>query len=238
MSRHPLRDRLDLLTPPFPWDRPRWVDRGGPPVVLLHGLWRGFRAMAPLERALGEEGFSTLNIPYPSPRFPVPELARRVAEQIRRHTEGRETSFVTHSLGGILLRQMLATEVPWKWGRCLMLAPPNEGSEIVDWLGNHPALARLLGPAGRSLGSHGLPKTLPAPPTGPEWGILMGTRPKIPFFQSLLEPSNDGIVSTARGRLAGVSRFAEVDADHTFIQMHPDTIRITREFLRNGRWNP
>lgn len=238
MSSNALRDRLDLLTPPLPWDKPRWMKRDGATVVLLHGLWRGYRAMAPLERALGGDGFSTLNIPYPSPRFPVEELARRIARQIGERAGGGEIAFVTHSLGGILLRQMMTQDVPWSWGRCLMLAPPNGGSEIVDWLAGHPALRSLLGPAGRSLGTNGLPATLPSPPADLEMAVIMGTRPKIPFFQSLLDSSNDGIVSTERGRLPGVTRFAEVDSDHTFIQMHPETIRLARDFLRSGSWNP
>ena len=63
-----------MLVPPLPWDRPRWRNHGGPLVVLLHGLWRGWRAMEPLARALDIEGFSTLNLPYPSTRLPVATL--------------------------------------------------------------------------------------------------------------------------------------------------------------------
>lgn len=237
MTPHPVRDRIDLLVPPMPWDRPRWVRRDGPVVVLLHGLWRSFRAMGPLERALGEDGFSTLNIPYPSFRLPADALARRIAASIERKASGGEVSFVTHSLGGILLRMLMNREVSWSWGRCLMLAPPNGGSEIVDWLEKHPPLGILLGPTGRSLGSHGLPASLP-PVFSPELAIIMGTRVRIPFFQSLLEPSNDGIVSSSRGRLPGAAHFAEIDGDHTFIQMHPEAIRLTRRFLKDGAWNP
>ena len=61
-----LRDKAEMLVPPLPWDRPQWRDCGGPPGVILHGLWRGWHAMEPLARALNHEGFSTLNLPYPN----------------------------------------------------------------------------------------------------------------------------------------------------------------------------
>ncbi len=229
-----LRDRLEMLTPPLPWDRPRHEGGAAPLVVLLHGLWRGWRAMEPLARTLRGEGFSTLNIPYPSTRLPVSTLAEKVFRTIREHAAGRETHWVTHSLGGIVAREILARHPETAPQRLVMLAPPNGGSEIVDWTRRHPALHFLLGPAGRSLGTNGLPRSLPPPPGPVETAVIMGSRCSIPIFRRLLDPENDGIVSASRGRLPGECRFEVVDADHTFIQTHPETVRLCLEFLRFG----
>ena len=225
-----------MLTPPLPWDRPHWRDRGGPPVVLLHGLWRGWRAMQPLARALDREGFSTLNVPYPSGRLPIDHLIARVRSQVAEIAGDQPVNFITHSLGGILVRSMLAGEVPWQWGRIIMLAPPNRGSEIVDWSSKHPLLHRVLGPAGRALGSDGVPGGLPALPPEIEAAVIMGNRCSIPVFKKLLGAENDGIVSAAKGRLDGLRSFSVINADHTFIQMHPETIRLSLHFLKTGGW--
>lgn len=230
------RDRIEMLTPPLPWDSPRWHPGEGPPVVLLHGLWRGWRAMSPMARALEQEGFSTLSIPYCSASMPLEKLAKEVRPKIERVAGDQPVHFVTHSLGGILARQLLADGVSWKTGRVVMLAPPNSGSEIVDWSKNHPLFHRVLGPSGRSLGSDGIPCQLPPLPPQIEAAVIMGDRCTIPVFKKLLDSENDGIVSVAKGRIDGLKGFSVIHADHTFIQMHPEAIRLSVNFLKSGEW--
>jgi triacylglycerol lipase len=225
-----------MLIPPLPWDRPQWHPHEGPLVVLLHGLWRGWRAMQPLARALENEGFSTLSIPYRSGTMPVEKLAAHVRKQVEKVADDQPVHFITHSLGGILARTLLAENVPWKTGRIVMLAPPNQGSEIVDWSKNHPLLRRILGPAGRTLGSDGIPRRIPALRPQIEAAVIMGDRCTIPLFRKLLESANDGIVSANKGRLKGLRGFSIIHADHTFIQMHPETIRLSLHFLKTGEW--
>lgn len=232
-----LRDRAEMLTPPLPWDRSRFRDLGGPQVVLLHGLWRGFHAMEPMARALHREGFSTLNIPYPSSRLPIHVLAERIRHQIAKSCGDGPVHFITHSLGGILVRKLLGDGAPWQVGRIVMLAPPSNGSEIVDWARQRPLLHRFLGPAGRALGTDGVPTALPALSQDVEAAVIMGNRATIPFFQGLFEEANDGIVSAAKGRITGLRGFTVIPADHTFIQMHPEAIRLSLEFLKSGRWS-
>jgi pimeloyl-ACP methyl ester carboxylesterase len=145
--------------------------------------------------------------------------------------------FVTHSLGGIIMRALLADSPSWKTGRILMLAPPHGGSEIVDWSTRHPWIRRLLGPAGRSLGTVGFPRDLPPLPKDAEVAVIMGNRCSIPLFRRLLEEANDGIVSASRGKIPGLLGFTVIDADHTFIQTHPEAVRLCVEFLKTGHWS-
>lgn len=229
-------DRAEMLIPPLPWDKPRENPNTGPTVVLLHGLWRGWHAMEPLARSLHRRGFATLNVPYPSTRLPVEVLARRVAEVLRPHAERGPLHFVTHSLGGIVLRAMLANAPAWQTGRVVMLAPPNQGSEIVDWAAGKPIIPLLLGPAGRELGTGGHPATLPGMPEEVETAVIMGRRSTLPLFRKLLDGENDGIVSAQRGQVAGMNHFAVVNADHTFIQMHPEVVRLVGGFLGGDGW--
>jgi len=230
------KNRLEMLTPPLPWDKSNAREGPGPRVILLHGLWRGWHAMEPLARELHRAGFSTLNIPYPSARLPMEILAERIRREIEKVADGESLHFITHSLGGIILRMLLANEVSWQTGRIVMLAPPNGGSEIADWANRHPPLQRFLGPAGAALGSRGHPAQLPNIPSHIETAVIMGNRSCIPLFRKLLQAENDGIVSVQNGRLEGLRGYSVINADHTFIQLHPQTLQLAIPFLKSGIW--
>ncbi len=232
-----LRDRLEMLIPPLPWDRPR-IHRGdGPWVLLLHGLWRGQRAMEPMSRWLQHAGYSTINLPYPSTRKPIPQLAELIAKRVHQHIGDQPFHAVTHSLGGIVARCALDRSL-WNLRRLVMIAPPSQGSHIVDYLQRqHPCLHFCLGPAGRQLGTQGLPKQLPGLPDHIEAAAIMGERDSIGCFDGLFDSSHDGIVPTNGGQLAGLKRFALVDADHTFISAHPRTKQLCLQFIQTGDWD-
>jgi len=235
--RIPFQERMEMLVPPLPWDRRPHQRAGGEggKVVLLHGLGRSWRAMNPLARKLRDAGFSTLNLPYPSLVKPLDWILDHVGTQVVRFAEGEPVHFVTHSLGGILTRMLLAREHEWTAGRLVMMAPPSSGSEIIDWASKRMLFKPFLSPAARALASDVLPGHLPTLPQGQETLVIMGSRCSIPFFRHLLGPDNDGIVSVSRGRVEGASGFSVVDADHTFIQIHPDAVRQTIDFLKEGR---
>lgn len=232
----PLRDRMEMLIPPLPWDRPRQRDGTGPCVLLLHGLWRGWHAMEPMARALHQAGFSTFNLPYPSTRRSIPELIDHIARILEPLTKDGPIHAVTHSLGGILAHAAL-TESKWNIDRLVMLAPPSKGSEIVDYLATkQPLLHHCLGPSGRALGTQGLPSQLPDLPSHIEAASIMGNLDSIGCFNRLFHNEHDGIVSVAGGQLQNLNGFKVVAADHTFIAAHPKAQQLTVEFLKTGVW--
>lgn len=190
--------------------------------------------MDPLARRLTEAGYATLNIPYPSSRKPLEVILPRIREQIAAFSEGQPVHIIGHSLGGIVGRILVAESPPWQHGRLVMLASPNGGSEIIDWLSQRMLIKPLLSPAARALATDILVKRLPALPPEQEAIAIMGNRVSIPLFRKLLGAENDGIVSAERGRTQGLRGFSVVDADHTFIQIHPDTLRLTLQFLKTG----
>jgi pimeloyl-ACP methyl ester carboxylesterase len=213
---------------------------GGPPetVVLLHGLMRRASSMRPLALRLEREGFAVRNVGYPSWRLDRERLLARLDSELapwRGDGTGR-VHFVTHSLGGILLRAWLEREPLAALGRVVMLAPPNAGSEVVDRLGAWRMARVLLGPTGQLLGTREGAWPGGLPPAGFEVGIIAGTRSINPLFSVVLPGENDGSVSVASTRLAGAAGFLTVPHTHTFImrsrRVHDEVIG----FLRTGRF--
>jgi pimeloyl-ACP methyl ester carboxylesterase len=233
--------RLGILTPPLPWDKSQVNEKNDQEVVvMLHGLWRSVRAMQPMARHFSDHGYSTLNIPYSSFRHNLDKLVNTVNAEIQPLIDqGKTVHFVTHSLGGVVVKrllEMLDLSQIEKIGRVVMLAPPHKGSEIVDWLRSSPlrSIKGVLGPAGEFLSSMQMARHSEEFPSGVEAAVIMGEKSEIPFFRKLLDASNDGIVSVEKGRLFGIKEFKVVDADHTFISSDPRVMELTANFIDHG----
>jgi triacylglycerol lipase len=209
----------------------------GRTVVLLHGLARSASSMHRMELALQQEGYRVCNLDYPSREHSIAELASRyVAPRVMEcaHGSGEPIDFVTHSMGGIIVRQLAASGQVSNIGRVVMLGPPNQGSEVVDKLGGWYLFQRLNGPAGSELGT--APDSLPnrLGPAKFETGVIAGSH-SINWILSLLIPGpDDGKVSIARARLQGMRDFVEVEASHPFLMNDDQAIRQTIRFLQRG----
>ena len=206
-------------------------------VVLLHGLNRSWRTMGKLAESLQRDGFSTANIDYPSSSEPVEVLAPMVVNeglQKCRQTGATQIHFVTHSLGGILLRYA-HNQVPIpELGRVVMLGPPNQGSEVIDKTKNWPGVTAFSGVAGLQLGTDedSIPSQLG--PVDFELGVIAGTGSTNPFMSAMLPDEDDGKVTVARTQVEGMDDFKVVTNSHFAMMKSDDVIHDTSQFLRTG----
>lgn len=208
-------------------------------VVLLHGLNRSWRAMRPLAEALQTAGFTTANVDYPSQSGSVEEIAPvAVGLGLKecRDTGAVRIHFVTHSIGGILLRyQHELSPIP-DLGRVVMLGPPNQGSELIDKTSDWPGFEMLTGDAGAQLGTgiESMPSQLG--PVDFELGVIAGTGTINVFASSMLPNPDDGKVSVASTRVDGMDDFLIVGNSHRYITRSDVVIRNTKSFLLSGEF--
>jgi len=206
-------------------------------VVLLHGLARTEYSMLLIQEMLEFHGYRVVNHSYPSESAPIEDLVRHVGRSVGR-CGGERTHFVTHSMGGILVRIWLERERPLNMGRVVMLAPPNNGSEIVDLLVAQDILPGLLefvtGPAGRELGTDADSVPAQLGPVDYELGIIAGNRALSPLGPILIEGANDGTVSVDSTRVAGMRDHIVLATTHTLMMGNPIVLAEILEFLRNG----
>jgi glycerol-3-phosphate O-acyltransferase len=215
-------------------------------VVLVHGLARTSRSMARLGHALRAAGYEVYNWDYPSRSYGVAALTDALEEFARAAaSQSGRIDFVTHSMGGLLVRGVLARGRLPNVGRLVMLAPPNQGSRIASEISGYAWARSFFGPALTDLSTDkevGVAGQLGAPPC--EVGVVAGTRSFHPlqptsYYSSLVRPpgSHDGTLYVDETRLAGMTDFVAVNANHMFIMDHDEAVRQTLAFLERGRFN-
>jgi triacylglycerol lipase len=227
----------------------RVSDASAETVVLLHGLGRTRWSMSRLASALEREGYRVVNLSYPSRRMPIETLAREwLPQQLHAHDceSATRVHFVTHSMGGIILRTWLRDRTaPENLGRVVMLAPPNSGSEVSDRLNAFPPFRWFTGVNGRRLGTQAdsLPSTLGpwsvANSSGPiALGIIAGDFSWNPLFSAWLPGADDGKVSVASTHLSGERDHLVLPYSHTWLGWRALTIAAVSRFLREGVFQP
>ena len=208
-------------------------------LVLLHGLGRTAYSMAPVERAARKRGYSVLNLGYPSRTARIADLAEHVAHAIQEFApEVPAMNFVTHSLGGVLLRAAVgAGLLPLeRVRRAVLLAPPNQGSEAADFMARVPLLHRIPGVALAELGIAADGVVARLGPVPFDCGVIAGNRTVNPILSLVIPGPDDGKVAIARASATGVRDFVIVPHSHPFIMRAAEVHRQIFHFLDHGRF--
>ena len=207
-------------------------------VILLHGLGDVKLSMLKLESALKDEGYITKNIGYSSTGETIESLAEKEISIIvdRYKKIGFEKiHFVTHSMGGLIVRYYLQEHDLPAGSRIVMLSPPNHGSEVADHFQESKFYKLIVGDVGQELATDSnvlsnLKQIIP------EIGIIAGNKSSNPYFSKLIPGEDDGRVSVDNTKLTEMKDFIVVPSTHLTIKYNGDVIKQTTHFLKNGKF--
>lgn len=206
-------------------------------VILLHGLARTDSSMTKMEQKLSEGGFYPVNLGYPSREFSIEILTEKAITPALKACESHaDINFVTHSLGGILIRQyMLTHDIP-NLNHVVMLGPPNQGSEVVDKLQGVPGFHFLNGDAGLQLGTGSMSVPNSLGPANFDVGVIAGNQSINWILSALIPGEDDGKVSIENTKLAGMHDHIEMSTTHPFMMKNDDVIAQVIYYLKHGHF--
>ncbi|THB73697.1 MAG: alpha/beta hydrolase [Desulfobulbaceae bacterium] len=218
------------------------LNRNDECVILLHGMARTHDSMNDLQSALVKGGYHTFNVDYPSTDKPIRILASQYIPPALAQAERkscRKIHFVTHSLGGIVVRTYLKENQPNNLGHVVMLSPPNQGSVVAQKLKDEWYYQWLNGPAGQELAA--APNSIPTQLGGVSYSVGIITGNTHAFFDGWLLPffeeDNDGKVSISEARLDGMTDFLVVEESHPFIMDSKLVHEEVLHYLQHGTFS-
>ena len=217
-------------------------------VIVLHGAIRSRSSMAPICQLLEKRaGYLAINVSYASTRAKISQHAIAL-RQIIDHLgpQVKEINFVAHSMGNLVIRHYLQdlklqprkSAVTPRIGRIVMLAPPNQGTQLAARVRNNPIFLALWGVSGSEMATW---KTLEPHLGIPacEFGIIAGNPLPDQQGNPLIEGPDDLVVSVRETQLPGAHDFLVLPVSHSTI-MHDKRVQdATLRFLQRGHFrNP
>lgn len=193
----------------------------GEVVVLIHGFMAHRLLLSPLATRLRGRGWHSHAWGYPSLRPSVLTHAvrfRGFLEELQADPAILTMHVVAHSMGCIISRAALANGPPEKFGRLVMLAPPNRGSFVATATAG--LIGRLLRPV-KELSTH--PRSLVNTLDEPQ-GIEIG----------VIAAGFDQLVSLESTRLSVPHRHMVIPCMHSSLLFRRDVADLTDRFLEHG----
>ncbi len=208
------------------------------PVLCIHGALRSRLGMWPTALYLRRLGFDARTFGYATRTGGLQDHARALDACIRAWLpeDLPRIGFITHSMGGLVVRAWLAHFAPSVAVRVAMLSPPNQGSALARANADNPLFRMLYGDAARVLLEPGFPGLPPAVDNA-EVLVLAGGRGSPQGYNRALHGDNDGVVAVEEMSLPGMP-MEFVGGVHGVLQWTPSILQRAASFLRPTEETP
>lgn len=214
------------------------LKNSGDYVVVLHGIARSNKHMKTLAKFLEQDGFDVINLSYPSTSHKIEELTDLINSEISsRVKENKTVHFVGYSMGGLMVRALIHKSKYKNLGKVVQLAPPNQGSEVADFVKNFWPYKKIFGPAGQQLVTDQTAVKHLFGEVNYDLGIIAGNSSIDPISSAIIPGENDGKVAVERTKLEGMKDHIVVNASHTFFPSNKEVLKQTLYFIKHNKFS-
>ncbi len=209
-------------------------------IIMLHGLGETKNIFKPLWRKALQEGFLAAAINYPSTRKSLAGHVKQINFLLNHLEDVQEVSFVTHGIGGIILRKMLVSKEPWlqklKIGRIVQVCPPNQGSAWLTKLSQYAFCRKILGPVISEVSTEDA-KRFPWIRKGIETGVISTAREKRGIYKWLPEKFSRYFNNGQEAYLKEAKEIVSIKNRHFNPFKNRRIVNACLNFLQKGKFN-
>jgi pimeloyl-ACP methyl ester carboxylesterase len=200
-------------------------------VVLVHGLWFRGWAMGVLARRLRAQGHKVEVFSY-STRSHCLDAHADMLHAFLDGIDTDELHLVGHSMGGLVILNLLNRYDDLPPGRVVLMGSPVKGSKVVRRLEKLPGHKLLFGKARENL-LQGYDHA----PEAHETGMIRGTRALgIGQVTGRVGEPSDGTVAVSETDLEGAKDSVELGVSHTQMILSAEVADQVGHFLRHGEF--
>ena len=200
-------------------------------IVLVHGLWNRGWMMARMAKRLRTRGHHVRVFSYPTRADNLDGHADQLHSFVREQ-ETAECHLVGHSMGGLVILNLLSRFDDLPPGRVVLMGTPVKGSKVVKRMQRLPGHGFIFGKARENL-----LQGFQFSPAGHETGMIRGTR-EFGFGQiagKQNEP-NDGSVCVSETELEGLKDTVELEVSHSEMLISAEVAEQVDQFLLSGKF--
>lgn len=200
-------------------------------ITLVHGLWNRGWMMSKMARRLRSAGHEVRVFSYPSRASGVNEHADALHEFLNKNRT-EELNLVGHSMGGIVILNMLSRYDDLPPGRVVMMGTPVKGSGVVKRMAHLPLQSFLFGNV-----RDDLRRGFPHLPADRETGMIRGTHAfGVGQVAGKQDEPNDGSVGLSETWLEGLKDTLELPVSHSGMLVSKEVVKQVEQFILFGRF--
>ncbi len=201
-------------------------------VLLAHGLWHRGWSMAAMAKYLRARGHVVIVFSYPTRSRDLDGHADKLYAFINK-TVFEELHLVGHSLGGLVILNMLSRYDDVPPGRVVLMGTPVRGSRVVKRLANMPGQKLLFGKAAEDL-----LKGFRQPPDNRQTGMIRGTRAVgLGRVIGKYDEPNDGSIAVSETQLEGLADSIELPVAHSEMLLSLAVVKQVEHFILKGKFH-
>ena len=200
-------------------------------IVLVHGLWNRGWMMARMAKRLRTRGHDVRVFSYPTRADTLDGHADQLHSFVHEH-ETADSHLVGHSMGGLVILNMLSRYDDLPSGRVVLMGTPVKGSNVVKRMERLPGQGFIFGKARENL-----LKGFQFSPAKHETGMIRGIR-EFGFGQiaGKQDEPNDGSVCVSETELEGLKDTVDLEVSHSEMLISAEVAEQVDQFLLFGKF--